>query len=473
MESIATAVVAGMGISGQNMAQLLKQQGTSVITVDERKPGAGRTSFDGIDWDGVDLLCVSPVFNPRTPFIVEAQAHGVPVVSEVELAWRLRVPATRTGAPAPWIGITGTNGKTSTTQMVSAMLEACGLDAPAVGNIGVSVSHAANEPEHDALCVELSSFQMHFTDSLELDCAAITNIADDHLDWHGGIEAYAADKAKVFHGARRAIVYNADDARVTALADRAQTQPGALRVGFTLHEPADGQIGIADGWIVDKSGLSGSPEATRIAPVASFTHFAEPDGTVYPHLMADALAALALVLGMGAEREPAVAALQRFAPGGHRIEKVAELASPQGSIRFVDDSKATNAHAAQASLSSYPAGSVVWIAGGLAKGARFEDLVAAQKHTMKAAVVIGADQAPIVEALRSSAPELPYTLIDPADNASVMERAVEAAGAYAAPGDVVLMAPACASMDQFKSYAERGDRFAQAARAWVKAHGHG
>ena len=190
-----TVLVAGLGISGRSMMEVLRSRAARVIGVDEHKPEADLHSFDDIDWDSADIVMTSPVFNPRTPFILEAQRRGIPVYSEVELAWRLRVDSARTGRPAPWVGITGTNGKTSTTEMTSAMLCADGLVAPAVGNIGKAVSHAAVDPDNDALCVELSSFQLHFTDSLALDCAAITNIADDHLDWHGGIEAYAADKS--------------------------------------------------------------------------------------------------------------------------------------------------------------------------------------------------------------------------------------------------------------------------------------
>lgn len=199
-----TVLVAGLGISGRSMMEVLRSRAARVIGVDEHKPEADLHSFDDIDWDSADIVMTSPVFNPRTPFILEAQRRGIPVYSEVELAWRLRVDSARTGRPAPWVGITGTNGKTSTTEMTSAMLCADGLVAPAVGNIGKAVSHAAVDPDNDALCVELSSFQLHFTDSLALDCAAITNIADDHLDWHGGIEAYAADKSKVFRNVRRA-----------------------------------------------------------------------------------------------------------------------------------------------------------------------------------------------------------------------------------------------------------------------------
>ena len=362
--------------------------------------------------------------------------------------------------------------------MTSEMLTACGLDAPTAGNIAsgdmsMSLSRCATNPTHDVLCVELSSFQLHFTDSLELDCAAITNIADDHLDWHGGRENYAADKSKVFRAARRVIAYNAQDAKVSELAQAASVAAGCRKVGFTLNEPEAGQIGIADGWIVDRSGVAGGKvgEPVKLAAIADFTHLMEPDGSLYPHLVADALTALVLVLGLGADRETALEALQTFKPGGHRIETVAEARVNGGVIRFVDDSKATNGHAANASLSSFSAKSVVWIAGGLAKGSRFEDLVSNQAHTIKAAVIIGKDQQPMIEAFRSQAPDIPVTVIDPQDNDTVMDRAVAACGDYAAAGDVVLMAPACASMDQFVSYADRGNRFAAAAKAWSEVHG--
>lgn len=468
-----TVLVAGLGVSGRGVVDVLRGRAGRVVTVDERRPEADLRSFDEVDWDAVDAVVTSPVFDPRTPFILEAGRRGIPVLSEVELAWRLRVPSARTGRPAAWIGITGTNGKTSTTEMTAGMLAHCGLAAPAAGNIGAAVSKAAVDPSNDVLCVELSSFQLHFTESLALDCAAITNIAADHLDWHGGIENYAADKAKVYRNVGRALVYNADDGRVAALAAAAAPAPGCRRVGFTLGAPRDGQIGVADGWIVDMSGVAGGepgrPE--RIAPVAGFAHLCEPDGTVYPHLLADALAALALVLGYGADRDRAVEALRAFSPGGHRIQTVAVARRGDGTIRFVDDSKATNAHAANASLGSFADKSVVWIAGGLAKGGRFERLVADQARRIKAAVIIGADQRPMLDAFAASAPDIPLTVIDPADRETVMARAVDAAGAYAGAGDVVLMAPACASMDQFVSYADRGDRFAAQARRWADEHG--
>ena len=437
-----TVLVAGLGISGRSMMEVLRSRAARVIGVDEHKPEADLHSFDDIDWDSADIVMTSPVFNPRTPFILEAQRRGIPVYSEVELAWRLRVDSARTGRPAPWVGITGTNGKTSTTEMTSAMLCADGLVAPAVGNIGKAVSHAAVDPDNDALCVELSSFQLHFTDSLALDCAAITNIADDR--------------------------------RVSARASAAHTAEGCRHIGFTLGVPQPGQIGVDDGWIVDRSGVAGGAfgDETRLAPVQEFPHLCEPDGTVYPHLLADAMTALALALGMGVDLDKALAALKAFAPGGHRIQTVATAATGDGgSIRFIDDSKATNAHAARASLSSFAPKSVVWIAGGLAKGSRFEQLVADQAHTIKAAVIIGKDQKPMLEAFAASAPGIPLTVIEPEPSDTVMARAVDAAGAYAGTGDVVLMAPACASMDQFVSYADRGTQFARESSRWVTQHG--
>ena len=364
----------------------------------------------------------SPVFNPRTPFILEAQRRGIPVYNEVELAWRLRVDSARTGRPAPWVGITGTNGKTSTTEMTSAMLCADGLVAPAVGNIGKAVSHAAVDPDNDALCVELSSFQLHFTYSLALDCAAITNIADDHLDWHGGIEAYAADKSKVFRNVRRAWC-STPTTGASARSPRRRIPPrdaGASDSRSAVPQP--GQIGVDDGWIVDRSGVAGGAfgDETRLAPVQEFPHLCEPDGTVYPHLLADAMTALALALGMGVDLDKALAALKAFAPGGHRIQTVATAATGDGgSIRFIDDSRRRTPRA-RASLSSFAPKSVVWIAGGLAKGSRFEQLVADQAHTIKAAVIIGKDQKPMLEAFAASAPGIPLTVIEPEPSDTVM-----------------------------------------------------
>jgi UDP-N-acetylmuramoylalanine--D-glutamate ligase len=488
----ATVLVAGMGVSGRSACEVLAGRAERVISVDEGTSEADLHSFDDVDWSGIDLVMSSPVFNPRTPFILEAQRRNIPVVSEVELAWMLRVESRSSNRPAAWIGITGTNGKTSTTEMTSAMLCDAGEVAPAVGNIGKAVSHAAVDSQNQALCVELSSFQLHFTQSMRLECAAITNLADDHLDWHGGFANYAADKAKVYRGVEKALVYNADDPRVTELAREAKASPTCRKVGFTLKEPQPGQLGIVESRIVDHSGLTegSDAQAVSLCGIQELRHLCEPDGTVYPHLLADALCALALALGHGVPVQQALEGLKSFKPGGHRIQTVArylpadddsasdigadaeaqhdDAADTRREIRFVDDSKATNAHAAGASLSSFPDTSVVWIAGGLAKGGHFDELVSSYARKMTAAVIIGVDQRPLLDAFASEAPQIPLSVIAAEPRDTVMQRAVEAAADAAHPGDVVLMAPACASMDQFVSYADRGEQFARQAKAWIE-----
>ncbi len=466
-----TTMIAGLGVSGMSAQKVLTDAGYSVVTVDDKKP-ADYTFADvlapNFDFSAIDYVVTSPGFAPASPFLTAVAEHNIEILSEVELAWRMRVNRAESSElqqshKAQWIGITGTNGKTSTTEMTSTILRSAGFEAPAVGNIGDPVSAAAVDSKNDVLVVELSSFQLHYTDSLELDCAAITNLADDHLDWHGGFDNYASDKAKVYNGVKKALVYNADDVNVTERALAAQPAEGCIRVGFTLNEPQRGQIGVSDGWIVDNSDLN----AGRIVPVQELTYLCEPDGSIYPHLLADALCALALTLGLGVDAHTAAEGLKTFAPGGHRIQEVARLATPEGPIRFIDDSKATNAHAAAASLSSFADNSVVWIAGGLAKGAHFGQLVRNQKHKIKAAVIIGKDQSEMLSALDSEAPEMDRVVIDPADNDSVMRRAVDAAADFAQGNDVVLMAPACASMDQFVSYADRGNQFAEQSQRLV------
>lgn len=501
-----SVLVAGCGISGRSVAEVLRDHGVRVISVDECNPHADLDSFDRVSWDTITLVVTSPGFPPRSAFLQEASRRGIPVWSEIEFAWRTRAvrgsavqnaaaaqnmdaqeaatPA-QAGTPAPWIGITGTNGKTTTTEMTAAIMKVAGRVYPAVGNIGEPVSLAVQNPESEGFCVELSSFALHFTQTMELDVAVWMNVAADHLDWHGGFDNYAADKSRVFKHARRAIIFNADDPVVAGYAADAEVAQGCLKVGFTLSEPSEGQIGVADGWILDRSLLSArfpDVEQGRLVRLADLKSLSEPDGTVYPHLLTDAMAATAASLALEVPIADIRQALAAFTLDAHRIQCVETYApvrteagtAPSTSaptpIRFIDDSKATNAHAAIASLSSFKKKSVVWIAGGLAKGARFDDLVAREKPVIKAVVLIGKDPEPFTEALGAQAPEIPLTRISPDDNDSVMERAIDAAMAYAAPGDVVLMAPATASMDQFHSYEDRGDTFAQQAHQWVERH---
>lgn len=517
-----TYLVVGLGVSGASVVEVLRAQGEKVLTADDKKTAdysLAQIGSPDFDYTPIDCVITSPGFKPTTDFIVRATDASVPVISDVELAWRLHEQAEQAQRSGQqWIGITGTNGKTTTTEMTEAIMRSAGRASAAVGNIGNPIVPAVASNQLDTIVAELSSFQLHYTDSVTLDCAAITNLADDHLDWHGGFDNYAADKAKVYNGTRLVMVYNADDERVTQLATRAwanrQVDSCAL-VGFTLKQPREGQVGIENGWIVNRSSLP-TQGLEKLAPVSSFTHLTELDGSVYPHLLADALCALCLSVGAGVDVEHALEALQAFAPSGHRIQTVAVADTPHGDIRFVDDSKATNAHAAAASLSSYGDASVVWIAGGLAKGAEFGQLVRNQHHVMAAAVIIGCDQKPMLDAFAQYAPQIPLAVIDPdsSDNEPIMQQAVQAAARYAqeraqekaqektqqevkqgkktqeaheakqqtkqevqqekqqvGQSMVVLMAPACASMDQFVSYADRGDQFAHYAHEWVNSYG--
>ncbi|MFF2452619.1 UDP-N-acetylmuramoyl-L-alanine--D-glutamate ligase [Isoptericola sp. NPDC058082] len=473
----ARVVVAGLGVTGRAVVAALSARAagraSSVVTVDGRAPDADvRDADDPAVAErivaGADLVVASPGWAPSTPLLAAARAAGVPVWSEVELAWRLRVERTPgpDGArgPAPWLAVTGTNGKTTTVEMLASILTAAGLRAAAVGNVGTPVVEAAQDPSLDVLAVELSSFQLHHTLTTSFEAAAVLNVAADHLDWHGSLEAYAADKGRVYARAQVACVYNVADPRTEQLVRDADVTEGALAVGFTLGAPGPGQLGVVEDVLVDRAfhAAPGARDRQRTAAelgtLADLAHLAPGHGTPPPHVVANALAAAALARAHGVPAAAVRDGLRAFRPGAHRIARVREL----DGVAWVDDSKATNAHAAAASLAAYPPGSVVWVAGGLAKGASFDDLVADRADRLHAAVVIGVDPEPVRGALARHAPEIPVVVVDPGDTGSVMRRAVAAARDLARPGDTVLLAPAGASMDQFASYAQRGEAFATA-----------
>jgi UDP-N-acetylmuramoylalanine--D-glutamate ligase len=462
-------VVAGYGVSGRAAAAALRPRVGQVVTVDEHAPDADVHDPGAVTLDGVTLVVASPGWRPTHPLLVAAAAAGVPVWSEVELAWRLRVGrdhGEERGVPAPWVAVTGTNGKTTTVGMLASILTAAGLRAPAVGNVGTPVVEAALDSRNDVLAVELSSFQLHFTHSVSVLAGAVLNIAPDHLDWHGSLDAYAADKGRIYERAQVACVYNAADPRTEDLVRAADVTEGARAVAFTLGAPARGQVGIVEDVLVDRAfHLSAAdPErhasAAELGTLADLAHLAGPGGVVAPHVVADALAAAALARAAGVGAVAVRDGLRAYAPGGHRIEPVATV----DDVVYVDDSKATNAHAAAASLAAFAPGTVVWVAGGLAKGATFDELVRARADRLRAAVLIGVDTDPLAGALARHAPDIPVVRIDPGETGTVMPRAVDAARSLARSGDVVLLAPAAASMDQFRSYAERGETFAAAAR---------
>ena len=320
------------------------------------------------------------------------------------------------------------------------------------------------------LAVELSSFQLHFTHTMAVEAGAVLNVATDHVDWHGSVEAYASDKGRIFEGARVACVYNVADATTRRLVEEADVADGARAVGFTLGSPGRAEIGLIEDIAVDRAFHTHASDpgrhssAEEIFTLADLEHLAGPDGRVAPHVVANVLAAAALARAHGLSADDVRRGARAFRPGQHRIETIATASVPGGSVSFVDDSKATNAHAASASLAAFAPGSVVWVAGGLAKGARFDDLVIERRDRLRAVVLIGVDAGPLAEAIDRHAPDLPVVRVDPGETGTVMARAVAAAAGLAKPGDTVLLAPASASMDQFRSYAERGEKFAAAAR---------
>ncbi|HEY5518829.1 MAG TPA: UDP-N-acetylmuramoyl-L-alanine--D-glutamate ligase, partial [Cellulomonas sp.] len=414
-----------------------------------------------------DLVVASPGWAPSGSLLAAATRRGVPVWSEVELAWRLRSPRVGEAEPAPWLAVTGTNGKTTTVGMLESILVAGGERALAVGNVGTPVVQAVSDERLEVLAVELSSFQLHFTHSMSTQAAGVLNVAPDHLDWHGSLAAYTADKGRIYERAQVACVYNCADPRTEQLVRAAEVVDGALAVGFTLGMPRVGQVGLVEDVLVDRAFTAQRhTHATELGTLADLAHLGSADGAdqltgaVPSHVVADALAAAALALAHGVAPSAVRSGLRAYVPGGHRIQHVATV----DRVAYVDDSKATNAHAAAASLAAFAPGTVVWVAGGLAKGVSFDDLVRQRRDRLRAVVLIGVDQEPLRRALARHAPEVPVVVVDPGETGAVMTRAVEAARRFAVPGDTVLLAPACASMDQFTSYAERGDAFAAAAR---------
>ncbi|GAB2683341.1 UDP-N-acetylmuramoyl-L-alanine--D-glutamate ligase [Thalassiella azotivora] len=463
-------VVAGLGVSGMAAADVLAERGAQVVAVDGRDGPAEREKAAVLDVLGVrallgpdaatalpdvggqapDLVVTSPGWRPDAPLLAAAAGAGVPVWGEVELAWRLRRP----GA-APWLCLTGTNGKTTTVRMLAAVLRAAGLRTEAVGNVGTPLLHAVTGPQPlDVLAVELSSFQLHWSSSLAPQASAVLNVAPDHVDWHGSYEEYRRVKGTVYERTEVACVYNVADPATEQLVRDADVVEGCRAVGFTLGVPDVSMLGVVDDVLADRAFVA--ERATSAAELATLEDVAAAAGGVAaPHVVANALAAAALARAHGVPAAAVRDGLRGTVPEPHRIQVVGE----GGGVRWVDDSKATNAHAAAASLTAFR--DVVWVAGGLAKGARFDDLVSAHADRLRGVVLIGVDRAPLRDALARHAPDVPVVEVPAAETGHVvMEHAVDVAAGLARPGDTVLLAPACASMDQFTSYGHRGDVFA-------------
>ncbi|WP_281886956.1 UDP-N-acetylmuramoyl-L-alanine--D-glutamate ligase [Agromyces rhizosphaerae] len=408
-----------------------------------------------------ELVITSPGFHPDHPLLEWAASEQVAVWGDIELAWRVR---DKVEPAAEWILVTGTNGKTTTTQLTATMLAAHGLRAAPCGNIGVPVLDAVRDPGgFDVLVVELSSYQLHALPltgpgALHPVSSVCLNIADDHLDWHGSAEAYRAAKAKVYEHVRVACVYNKSDAATERMVREADVEEGARAIGFDLGVPGPSDFGIAEGVLCDRAFLD--DRRNTALELTTLDELAQA-GLAAPHVVANILAAAALARSVGVPPATVHDALASFRLDAHRIEQVAAA----DGVSWVDDSKATNPHAAQASLAAYP--SVVWIVGGLLKGVDIDALVAGHVDRLRAVVVIGVDRAPLVAAFARHAPGLEVVEVDSADTGDVMRHAVASAAGLAQAGDTVLLAPAAASMDQFTDYADRGRRFAGAVHEYL------
>jgi UDP-N-acetylmuramoylalanine--D-glutamate ligase len=444
-------LVAGTGVTGLACARALAGAGAEVTVINPTdSEGLATLSGEGFETVVAEVpptallrrvtdLVVSPFFGPSHPLSRTALAAGLEVYSEPELAWRLR-PADA----APWLALTGTNGKTTTVTMLAAILAAAGHRAAAVGNIGTPLIDAVLTGGYEVLAVELSSFQLHWSDSLAPPAGAYLNLADDHLSWHGGRDAYARAKTAVWRGAAAGgtAIGNADDAGVAALLSTVDGR----RVTFTLSGPAPGQLGVADGMLVDRAFADGEQlcAAAQVRPAGS-------------HNVANALAAAALARAYGVPAKAVADGLAGYVPEPHRNAPVATV----GGVAYVDDSKATNPHAALASLTAYPR--LVWVAGGQLKGVDPEPLVAAVADRLAGVVLLGTDRGEIAAALARHAPSIPVIDVARTDDGAMADVVAHAAR-LAEPGDTVLLAPAAASYDMFTGYAQRGDRFAAAVR---------
>lgn len=451
------AVVAGIGVAGFACADQLVFLGARVTVVDsadgERQKeradvlgvvGATVRLGDGDSLPAdVDVLVVSPGLPPSAPIIRAAIEQDVPVWGELELAWRIRGEN-----PAAWLFVTGTNGKTTTTLMLESILRAAGLRTASVGNIGVSLVDAVMDPNgYDVLAVEVGAPQLPFLHSASPVASVCLNLAPDHVDLFGSFEAYRDAKARIYNNTQVAAVYNVLDPETERMVEEAEVVEGCRAIGFTLGVPGRSMLGVVDDLLVDRAFIENRAEAAlELGSVELVRPFA-------PHNVANALAAAALARAYGVPAQAVAQGLQQFEAAGHRIATVAE----QDGVRWVDDSKATNCHAAQTSLLAYD--SVVWIAGGMAKGQEFDELVALSASRMRGVVLLGVDRDKIREALMRHAPDVPIVEV-PRTDTGAMDEVVVAAAAMATAGDTVLLAPGCASWDMFRDYAHRGDAFA-------------
>ncbi|MFD3747554.1 UDP-N-acetylmuramoyl-L-alanine--D-glutamate ligase [Nocardia sp. NPDC058633] len=458
-------LVAGWGVSGRSLIEPLRDIGAHPVVTDNGAKAlaeaaelgleiATSVELESADLSRFALVITSPGWRPDSPVLVSAVTEGVPVWGDVEFAWWVD-QARIYGPVRKWLVITGTNGKTTTTQMTHSILRAAGISSVACGNIGLPILDALRRnPGPQVLAVELSSFQLHWAPSVRPEAGVVLNVAEDHLDWHGGLDAYAAAKARALTG--RVGVVGLDDPVAGALARKAKAR---RTVGFRIGVPADGELGVVDGKLLDR--------AFTKAAILAETGDISPPG---PAGIADALAAAALTRAIDVAPQFVKEGLAEHKVGPHRTAFVRELCG----VEFIDDSKATNPHAARAAIMAHP--QVVWVAGGLLKGASVDDLIEEVGDRLVGAVLFGADAPVIAAAMARHAPEVPVIELDAGDDAdmessrsqraeAVMGRAVRAAAGLAGAGDTVLLAPAGASLDMYDDYTHRGRCFVDAVTA--------
>lgn len=455
------AVVLGLGKSGFSVVDTLIELGVTTTAIAGKVDDQIRELTEVIggeivlsesadliaNLEGVDFAVVSPGYRPNHPQVIELGKRGIEVYTDIDLAYRLR---DKTSRFSRWITITGTNGKTTTTELTAHMLRTSGLRAIACGNIGNPILDAIRDPEgFDFLVVELSSFQLHYGHPISAEASAFLNFAEDHLDWHGSEQAYFEAKAKVYNLTSKAIIFNEQDKRTLEAAQQAEVVEGARAISFTLGIPARSMIGYVEEFLVDRAFLDERADsALEIAQDSDL----EKIGPLTKQLRQNVAAATALARAVEVPAGVIKHAIATFQLAPHRVQLVLEKAG----VRYVDDSKATNSHAANASLSSFD--SVIWLVGGLLKGVDISSLIIEHASRLKAAVIIGKDTSELTELFSKLLPTLPLRVL----TGETMSEAVRVAIELAEPGDTVLLAPAAASMDQYRDYSDRGNQFQQA-----------
>jgi UDP-N-acetylmuramoylalanine--D-glutamate ligase len=437
-------LIVGGGTTGKSLANYLSSLDANFTVFDEYS-----TTQHGLDvateiddFSIYDLAIVSPGWRQNHLVIANLQSAGVEVVSEIDFAWNLK---TEMNPDQIWVAVTGTNGKTTTIQMLESIFIAAGVSGIACGNVGTTVVDAlTGGNKFDVLALELSSFQISWSSLPQYHAVAILNIAQDHIDWHGSFEEYANAKMKLLNQSKTAVL-NLNDPEVIL---RGASWTGR-KVFFGFYSPQAGEIGLVEELLIDRAFVSSPENAEVIAELSDIK-------PAVPHNVSNAMAAAGLALAIGIAHPKVKSGLNNFELDKHRLQTVLS----KDGITWVNDSKATNPHAATAALLSHL--SNIWIAGGLAKGAKMDDLVRRTASRIKAAIVIGQDGEQIATALEKHAPDVKIFRMPKSNSPEeLMDQVVACAREIAELGDTVLLAPACASMDQFTSYSHRGDLFAQ------------